>query len=150
MNLKKLIDLEATVLQEGPAPHEQDDTTLGAYTPQYQSTGIGYPSGTATTTGIATVTTTGGSNIAIGTPSGWTQWPLGVPAPSSVTNGARPTVEIEDDDVVLTMSSGKEMVFQSSAGAAINISSNTRKFRMTRKQAQELAILLVKAAAEDS
>lgn len=147
MNLKALSELEAEALRLGAEaglnPHEQDDTSLSV-----GSTGIvsvGHP---RLTTGTVWPNTTPISPMP-GQQYGMYVNPHGVVSGITGKRPAQdPAVTVDGDDIVLTMDQGNEVVVMSRLGA-VNLGEGSRMFKMTRKQAQDLAVKLVKMAVKE-
>lgn len=138
MDLKKLSDLERQVA----APHEQDDPTV-AHDP-YAQLARGQAGLQA---GGVTIPTTARS-VSLTQRSMIQALMTRPPQYRVIVAGADPRVTMDGDELIVVMEGGREMVFHNGANP-IDINGDERMFRLTKQQAKELAVKLVKMAASE-
>lgn len=122
-------------------PHEQDDPSLMATTRQNSFLDV------ITTPGARQATPFGSSTTYIGGNSASSVSWSTLTASAIVTEGAEPEVKIESDgSILLTMEKGRDVMTY--MAGAVDIDGQKRRFRLSREEAQELALKLVRAARE--
>lgn len=150
MDLKKLSELEAEARSRlDIAPHEQDDPDVAV--DPFASLAQSRTNAILSPLHNQILPVGGGVSIGPTHPQYATQYQTVLGQPGRVTiEGAEPKVVADGDELLIVMHGGREMAFMNTrTSAPININGQERTFRLTKEQAKELAIKLVRMSVSE-